>query len=92
MHRSSAPFNRNTAAGYAKYFIIQVVLLHCYFAGLVPSFSFFLGSCFYLDATCSDHGEQLTAIDALMVSENYSHRQLTSSVIDAIKFHVELNE
>lgn len=92
MYRFSAPFNRNTAAGYVKYFIIQVVLLHCYFAGLVPSFSFFLGSCFYMDATCSDHGEQLAAIDAHMVSDNYSRRQLTSKLLDAIKFHVELNE
>lgn len=74
------------------YFAIQVVLLHCYFAGLVPTFSFFLGSCFYVEATCSEHAEQLAAIDEFVASDKVSCIQLASKATDAIKLHVELNE
>lgn len=86
----SAPFNRNTAAGYVMYFIIQVVLLHCYFAGLVPSFSFFLGSCFYMEASCADHAEQLTTIDGFVVSRNCSRWQMKMK--NVIESHIGLNE
>lgn len=86
----SAPFNRESVSGFIMYFIIQFFLLHCYYAGLFPSFSFFVGSCLYMGACCDDLNEQFDIID--QEASKSTVRQVQSKLTAIVTFHITLVE
>lgn len=90
-----APFDRNSVSGFIGYFIIQALLLHCYYAGLMPCFSFFVGSCYYLQACCSDIIEQFQQIDPLIGQQKQQKSfeyDTKRRLIRIIKLHISIIE
>lgn len=86
----SRPFNRATVKGMIGYFIIQFLLLHCYYAGLIPCFSFFVGSCHYLGACCRDVSKKFENIDEESTKSNES--KIKSKLTDIVLLHIRIIE
>lgn len=87
-----SPFNRSTVSGFVTYFIIEVCLLHCYYAGLFPCFSFFVSCCSYLDAACTDLLEQFQQIDDIIAKEKNCDLEISDRLIRALQFHITITE
>ncbi|XP_031626815.1 odorant receptor 33c-like [Contarinia nasturtii] len=86
-YKMTIPFDRGSVSGFIGYFIIQFVLLHCYYAGLIPCFSFFVGTCHYLEACCNDLSEKFNETD----KETASIR-IKTKLIDIVTFHINVIE
>lgn len=74
------------------YFIIQALLLHCYYAGLIPCFSFFVASCHYLEACCLDIAEGFKEIDEKIKSNLYSDSDIQIALKNIVILHVKTVE
>lgn len=74
------------------YFIIQAFLLHCYYAGLIPCFSFFVGSCHYLEACCLDIAERFAEIDKQIKNNSYSDSGIQIELKNIVVLHVKTVE
>lgn len=90
---SRAPFDRSTMSGYFMYFIIQFFLLHCYYAGLIPCFSFFVGTCYYMSAACDELAELFESVDAKGSDRSEADEtHIRSILISIVQLHIKVIE
>lgn len=86
----SYPFNVHTLHGYFAYLIMVIIALHTYAILVTSQASFFLSSCFYLDAFTEDFDQQMIQLNNFEDKIVRSIDKIQQHLSDAIKFNIQI--